>query len=62
MPGWSCFLCPFGGSVQNMANMSTVAFFVAYIFKQKGRLNGINSRKGALLLNIWGDMAALTLA
>ena len=45
-----------------MANRSTVAFFVAYIFKQKGRLNGINSRKGALLLNIWGDMAALTLA
>ena len=44
MPGWAGFDDRPRGSVQNMANMSTVAFVVAYIFKQKGRPNGINSR------------------
>ena len=32
------------GRVQKMANMSTVAFVVTYIFKQKGHPNGIKSR------------------
>ena len=29
------------GSVQKMANMSTVAFVVTYFFKQKGALTGL---------------------
>ena len=44
VPGWAVFDGRLRGSVQKMANMSTVAFVVTYFSKQKGRPNGIDSR------------------
>ena len=44
MPGWAGFDDRPRGCGQKMANMSTVAFVVTYIFKQKGHPNGIKSR------------------